>query len=119
MAFDQRVLRLATPGDYLRENPEQQVATPPLSSWGSGGYAGSRLERCTVRGPVIIGAGCTITDCFIGPYAAISDGVVVEHAEIENSIILDGSRICHLNARMADSLIGKNCVIGRRPSMRA
>jgi 1,4-alpha-glucan branching enzyme len=44
IAFDQRLFRLATPGDYLRENPEQQVATPPLSSWGAGGYAGVWLD---------------------------------------------------------------------------
>ena len=44
IAFDQRMFRLATPGDYLRENPEQQVATPPLSSWGAGGYAGVWLD---------------------------------------------------------------------------
>jgi 1,4-alpha-glucan branching enzyme len=44
VAYDQRVFRLATPGDYLRENPEQQVATPPLSSWGAGGYAGVWLD---------------------------------------------------------------------------
>ncbi|MCX5729909.1 MAG: DUF1957 domain-containing protein, partial [Deltaproteobacteria bacterium] len=44
VAFDQQVFRLATPGDYLRENPEQQVATPPLCSWGAGGYAGVWLD---------------------------------------------------------------------------
>jgi 1,4-alpha-glucan branching enzyme len=44
VAFDQKVFRLATPGDYLRENPEQQVATPPLCSWGAGGYAGVWLD---------------------------------------------------------------------------
>ena len=49
--------------------------------------------RCTVRGPVIIGAGCQLTDAFIGPYTAISDGVTIEHAEIEHSIILENSRI--------------------------
>ncbi len=44
VAFDQDVFRLATPGDYLRENPEQQVSTPPSCSWGAGGYAGVWLD---------------------------------------------------------------------------
>ncbi|HJW74366.1 MAG TPA: glucose-1-phosphate thymidylyltransferase [Thermoleophilia bacterium] len=74
---------------------------------------GARLERCTVRGPAIIGSGCVITDTFIGPYTAIDCGVVIEGAEIEHSIILAGSRIARLNARITDSLIGKNCTIGR------
>jgi glucose-1-phosphate thymidylyltransferase len=72
---------------------------------------GSVLERCTVRGPVVIGAGCRLSDTFVGPYTSISDGVVVEHAEIEHSIILENSRICRLGARMSDSLIGRDCVI--------
>ena len=50
-AFDQRVFRLATPGDYLRENPEQQLATPPLCSWGAGGYAGVWLDQATGLAP--------------------------------------------------------------------
>jgi glucose-1-phosphate thymidylyltransferase len=74
---------------------------------------GARLERCTVRGPAVIGSDCLITDTFIGPYTAIDCGVVIEGAEIEHSIILAGSRIARLNARMTDSLIGKNCTIGR------
>ncbi len=72
---------------------------------------GSVLERCTVRGPAVIGRGCRLSDTFVGPYTAISDGVSVEHAEIEHSIILENSRICRLGARMADSLIGRDCVI--------
>lgn len=72
---------------------------------------GSRLERCTVRGPVVIGAGCRLTDTFVGPYTSISDGVVVDHAELEHSIVLEKSRISHLGARMTDSLVGRDCVI--------
>ncbi len=41
---DQSVFRLAAASDYLRENPTQQVATPPLCSWGAGGYAGVWLD---------------------------------------------------------------------------
>ena len=37
-ACDQDTFRLATPMDYLRENPTQQVATPAESSWGEEGY---------------------------------------------------------------------------------
>ena len=78
---------------------------------------GSVLERCTVRGPVVIGAGCRLSDTFVGPYTSISDGVVVEHAEIEHSIILENSRICRLGARMSDSLIGRDCVIAHSEAL--
>ena len=74
---------------------------------------GSRLERCTVRGPVVIGSRCRLTDAFVGPYSAISDGVVIERAEVEHSIILEESRISQLGARMTDSLVGRACVITR------
>ncbi len=37
--FDQKTVRLITPSEYLQENPECQVATPSLSSWGHKGYA--------------------------------------------------------------------------------
>jgi glucose-1-phosphate thymidylyltransferase len=73
---------------------------------------GSTLTRCTVRGPAIIGAGCTLSDAFVGPYSSIADGVVIDHAEIEHSIVLDECRISHLGARMTDSLLGKNVIIG-------
>ena len=78
---------------------------------------GSVIERCTLRGPVVIGAGCRLSDTFVGPYTAISDGVVVEQAEIEHSIILENSRICRLGARMADSLIGRDCVIAHSEAL--
>jgi len=78
---------------------------------------GSLLEHCTVRGPVVIGACCHLSDTFVGPYTAISDGVVVEHAEIEHSIILENSRISRLGARMADSLIGRDCVIAHSEAL--
>jgi glucose-1-phosphate thymidylyltransferase len=78
---------------------------------------GSRLERCTVRGPAVIGAGCRLSDSFVGPYTSISDGVVVDHAELEHSIILENSRVSHLGARMADSLIGRECVISHSDAL--
>ncbi len=44
VAREQRTFRLVSPSDDLREHPENQVATPPLSSWGSGGYANMWLD---------------------------------------------------------------------------
>lgn len=38
-ACDQDTVRLATPMDYLSENPRCQVSTPSMSSWGYKGYA--------------------------------------------------------------------------------
>ncbi len=37
--FDQDVLELATPSDYLDLYPDNQVATPSASSWGDKGYS--------------------------------------------------------------------------------
>ena len=73
--------------------------------------AGSRLTRCTVRGPVVIGTGCELTDAFIGPYTAIYHGVTIDHAEVEHSIILAGSTVRGLKARLCDSLIGNDVTI--------
>jgi len=75
--------------------------------------AGARLERSTVRGPAIIGAGARLTDCYIGPYTAVGDGCVVDDAEVEHSILLEGSQVRRLHGRMESSLLGRNVVIGR------
>ena len=44
-AYDQDVLRLMSPIDYLQEYPEQQLSQPPMSSWGAGGYAAVWLDE--------------------------------------------------------------------------
>lgn len=36
--YDQQVIQLTTPWEYLRANPTQQVARPSPSSWGEEGY---------------------------------------------------------------------------------
>jgi 1,4-alpha-glucan branching enzyme len=36
--YDQQTIQLITPGEYLHENPTQQVARPSASSWGEEGY---------------------------------------------------------------------------------
>jgi glucose-1-phosphate thymidylyltransferase len=75
--------------------------------------AGVRLVRSTVRGPAIIGAGTTLTDCYVGPYTAIAEGCAIENAEVEHSILLAGSSVCNLAGRMESSLLGRNVAIRR------
>ena len=75
--------------------------------------AGARLERSAVRGPAIIGAGATLTDCYIGPYTAVGEDCVIEGAEVEHSILLNGSQVCNLAGRVESSLLGRNVKIVR------
>jgi len=78
---------------------------------------GAKLERAVVRGPAIIGSGSRITDAYIGPYTSIDAGVTVEHAEVEHSILLSGSSVTDLDARMEASLLGRNVTLCRGASL--
>jgi len=75
--------------------------------------AGARLERTTVRGPAIVGAGTRLSDCYIGPYTAIGEDCAVSGAEVEHSILLAGCTICDLDGRMESSLLGRNVSVRR------
>jgi glucose-1-phosphate thymidylyltransferase len=75
--------------------------------------AGAILERSTVRGPAIVGAGARLTDAYIGPYTAVGRHCVVESAEVEHSILLEGSSVRGLDGRMESSLLGRDVRIGR------
>ena len=74
---------------------------------------GAVLERSTVRGPAIIGAGTHLTDCYIGPYTAIGEDCTITGAEVEHSILLSGAVVRGLAGRMESSLLGRNVTIGR------
>ena len=74
---------------------------------------GAEIAASVVRGPAIIGSGTKITHAFVGPYTSIGGNCVVEYCEIENSIVLEGSTISHVDGRIEASLIGKNVKIGK------
>ncbi len=73
--------------------------------------AGARLERTTVRGPAIIASGARISDAYVGPYTAIDRDVVITGSEIEHSIVLRGSQIRDLHARVEASLLGRDVTL--------
>ncbi len=77
--------------------------------------AGAIVERSVVRGPAIIGARARICHAYVGPYTSIMNNVDIRDAEIEHSIVLEGSQISDLANRVEDSLIGKNVRIYRLP----
>jgi glucose-1-phosphate thymidylyltransferase len=78
---------------------------------------GATLERTVVRGPTVIGSGTRITDSYIGPYTAIDRDVLITGSEVEHSIVLSGSSIRDLHARMEASLLGKNVSLSRSEGM--
>jgi glucose-1-phosphate thymidylyltransferase len=78
---------------------------------------GVRLERATVRGPAIIGAGSEIRDAYIGPYTSVGEEVTIERSEIEYSIVLSGSSVRDIPGRVEASLIGRNVRVSRGPAL--
>ena len=76
---------------------------------------GAVVERSIVRGPVIIGARARIIHAYVGPFTSIMNDVEIRDAEIEHSIVLEGSVISDLQNRVEDSLIGRNVRIYREP----
>ncbi len=71
----------------------------------------SKIESSVIRGPVWIGAGARIADAFVGPFTAIGPGVSIDGAEIENSVVLEGSRISNIGGRLDSSVIGPHATV--------
>jgi glucose-1-phosphate thymidylyltransferase len=71
------------------------------------------VEASTIRGPAIIGAGARIREAYVGPYTCIGEHVVVEGAEIEHSIVLEGAEITYVGRRIEASIVGANATVRR------
>jgi glucose-1-phosphate thymidylyltransferase len=66
----------------------------------------ARIESGVIRGPVAIGPEAVVKDAYIGPFTAIGSGVRIEGAEVENSVVLEGSVVSGVGPRIDSSVIG-------------
>ncbi|GII78696.1 glucose-1-phosphate thymidylyltransferase [Sphaerisporangium rufum] len=73
---------------------------------------GAVVENSVLRGPVVVGADAKIISSYVGPFTSIGAGCVLQNAEIEYSIVLDGSSVDGVS-RIAHSLIGRNVEVSR------
>lgn len=71
---------------------------------------GARIEKSVVRGPAIIGENSVVRNSFVGPFTAIYHDVVLENSEIQNSILLEHSRMVNIRP-VEGSLVGQNAEI--------
>lgn len=79
---------------------------------------GAVVRGSTVRGPVVIGAGARVIDAHIGPFTSIGEGAFVERSSVENSVLMEESRVLDV-PRLQDSIVGRRamvCAAGKHQS---
>jgi glucose-1-phosphate thymidylyltransferase len=70
--------------------------------------AGARVENSVLRGPLIIGAKTEIIDSYIGPNTSIDARCLIKGCRIEDSIVMEDSRIEEIHWPVVKSMIGRN-----------
>jgi glucose-1-phosphate thymidylyltransferase len=76
-------------------------------------HPSARLESSLVRGPAVIGPRAHLRDAYVGPYTSIGPGVIIEGAEVENSMVLAEASIRHLGGRLEASVVGPRARVFR------
>jgi len=70
--------------------------------------AGARVENSVLRGPLIIGAGTEVADSYIGPNTSIDARCLIKGCRIEDSVVMEDSRIEEIHWPVVKSMIGRN-----------
>lgn len=72
---------------------------------------GAQVINSVIHGPTIIGENARIVNSYIGPFTSVDRDCVIENAEIDRSILLEGCQIKDIPSRIHDSLIGRRSII--------
>lgn len=68
------------------------------------------ISNSRIRGPVVIGEDCSITDSLIGPFTSVGRGTRIHASGVHHSVLLDSCTIEGID-RLEDSLVGANAVV--------
>ncbi len=77
--------------------------------------AQTQIINCTIRGPVSIGTGCHLENCFIGPYSSIANDVTLVDVDLEHSVVLQAAKLIGIHQRIVDSVIGQRATLKAAP----
>ena len=73
----------------------------------------AEIRSSVIRGPAVIGPMARLIDAYVGPYSSVGAGVLIEGAEIEHSIIMQGASLRYLGGRLEASIIGPRARVFR------
>jgi len=73
-------------------------------------------DNSVIEGPAVIGEKCIILNAYIGPYTSVGNSCQITGTEIENSIVMEGTKIANAG-KIVESLIGKNVIIEKSDSL--
>ncbi len=68
--------------------------------------AGTEIRNSVIKGPCIIGKNCIISNSYIGPYTSIGNNCGIVETEIEDSVVMEGSKVTNAG-KIVESLIGR------------
>jgi glucose-1-phosphate thymidylyltransferase len=77
--------------------------------------AGTVVENCRIRGPVVIGERCRLRNSFVGPFTSVGNDTEIVDSILEHAVLLEGCRLSRID-RLEDSLVGRNVVLVSRGS---
>jgi glucose-1-phosphate thymidylyltransferase len=74
--------------------------------------AGARIERSTVVGPVVVGAGSVVVDSRVGPHTSVGPGCRITRSEVTDSVLVGRVTVTDVPC-LVDSLIGPDSEVTR------